>query len=233
MDAMHTAFEFVRSNDPVPKSAIGTFHLVAAESFNVDISMPTRSPMEYLARNELPRFVQISILHGMMRTRLIPRSEKTGLVNAGMFIVGLITPIFVDFFEQHRPWLTSTFPGDANKTWPPIANFVRVIRNFIAHHQGRVSFDNPNAPPVSWHHLMYEPKDKGYLVVGRHGDFGIGDLILLLMEFTGELDRLGCPPLTMTVPPLETLARERRLDPDNPEYHALAAKYGLQPPSRL
>jgi hypothetical protein len=112
-----------------------------------------------------------------------------GLINIEL---GLITPIFVDLFEQHRLWLRTRYGGDAN-AWPSLFNFARLIRNFISHHRGHIHFDNKNAPPVSWHHVVYSPKDEGKLAVGHGADFLPADIIILLVEFSQELDRVGCP----------------------------------------
>jgi hypothetical protein len=229
-DALYTAVEFTNAGDPVSKSTFPVRHLVASDSFAVDVQMPTKTPMEYLARGELPRYIDLVFVHNILKSIHLYKVEKKA--NLQLFVTGLITPIFIDFFEQHADWVKDKFRGDANKNWPPIANFVRVIRNFIVHHQGKVSFENRNAPIVSWHHLSYGPQDEGCLAVGFGGDLGLGDLIILLLEFAEELDGWGCPHLPLTVPTLEILAKARRQGLSSREYDALAAKYMQPPPSK-
>jgi hypothetical protein len=66
-----------------------------------------------------------------------------------------------------------------------------MARNWIFHHQGVVNFENPKAPPVSWHHLTYGQADRGKLAVG--GDLGFAEMVILIFELSDELDRLDCP----------------------------------------
>lgn len=225
MDALNVAVYFTNASDPVPKGDMPPTLVISSESFDVDVVLPVKTPMEYLAKNELCRFHQITIVHKSWEFRFGPEKPR---LHAPLIMTGLITPIFVDFFEQHRPFLEDRFGGDVQK-WPPIARFAWAIRNFIVHHQGKVNFTNPNHPGVSWHHLSYSPSDAGAQAVGFGGDIGLGDIVLLLMEFTGELDGWGCQPLTLTTPSLENLARVHRQGPNNPEYDDLKAKFGLPP----
>jgi hypothetical protein len=105
--------------------------------------------------------------------------------------MNITTAIYVQFYEQHAPWIRGKFSTDT-KNWPPLFNFARAIRNFIVHHGGKVHFDNANAAPVQWHHLTYSPADKGKQAVG-HGYISLGDLLVLLIEFGDALDAAGCP----------------------------------------
>jgi hypothetical protein len=106
-------------------------------------------------------------------------------------LMAITTAIYVTVYEQHRKWVRQTFGADPN-AWPPLFNFARAIRNFIVHHDGKVHFDNPNAAPVTWHHLTYSPADEGKQAVG-HGYVSVGDLIVLLVEYGDAFDSAGCP----------------------------------------
>jgi hypothetical protein len=117
------------------------------------------------------------------------RAQST-IERHGALALQLMTPIYVDFFEKHRSWIKNKFGGDAY-AWPSIFNFARALRNFVSHHSGQVHFENPNAGPVSWHHLSYSPSDEGRSVLSA--DIEIGDLIVLLFELSDELDKAGCP----------------------------------------
>lgn len=117
-----------------------------------------------------------------------PLARVPGYKGATMAIA---QSLFVSFFEQHRDWIDGTF-GEDTTYWPPLFNFARAIRDFIVHHNGRVHFENPNAPPVRWHHLAYAPADDGKQAVGS--DYiSTGDMIVLLVELGDTFDQAGCP----------------------------------------
>jgi hypothetical protein len=121
---------------------------------------------------------------------LPPGKAQSTVKGHGKFVLGLMTPLYVDFFERHREWMEETFPTQKDQ-WPPLFFFAFMLRNFISHSAGRVQFSYDESPPISWHALNYSPADKGREILGA--DIDIGDLIVLLFELSDELDRLGCP----------------------------------------
>lgn len=105
--------------------------------------------------------------------------------------IDIITALFVKFYESHVPWLRQTF-GNERKKWPPIFYFARNLRNFLVHHGGKVHFERPNDPPAAWHHFTYSPADDGQPAVAPNHIY-LGEMIILLVELSDELDRLSCP----------------------------------------
>jgi hypothetical protein len=119
-----------------------------------------------------------------------PGKTQTTVQGYGHYVLGAVTPVYVDFWEKHRRWIRATCGAESYK-WPPLFEFARMVRNFISHHAGHVHFDNPNAPSVTWHHLRYSPADEGKLVIGT--EIQLAELIILLFELGDELDKLSCP----------------------------------------
>jgi hypothetical protein len=188
---------------------------VGCNLFDTILQFQLQEPFDYIARNEVFPFVKMAVNSNKIENFAAFRRERTTYSGLNFLFLGLITPVFVDFFEQHRACIRNKF-GQDTSNWPPIFNFVRAVRNFISHHQGKVHFDNPNAANVYWHHLKYSPADTGRLAVGYGGDFIKGDLILLLIEFGREMDKHGLPIPPLSLPQLEDLAKERRRNSKNP-----------------
>jgi hypothetical protein len=96
-------------------------------------------------------------------------------------------PIFVKFFEDHRPWVEENV-GKIDK-WPSTFAFSRVVRNAISH-GGNLHLIDKKAKPVTWHNLTYDLSHHGRAL---HDDLAVGDLLFLMMEAADELDKAGCP----------------------------------------
>lgn len=105
-------------------------------------------------------------------------------------IMNLIAPLFVIYFESHRPWLSSVTSGDPY-IWPAVWNFSRVVRNAIAH-DGRIAWNSAVAPAVEWEGIRYSPADDGREIIGPH--LTLGDLLITMLEMDRELSRLGHRP---------------------------------------
>jgi hypothetical protein len=102
-------------------------------------------------------------------------------------LTNIINPVFVQFFEDHRPWLEENFlPAQC----PPILVFGRVIRNAISH-GGRCDIRGKKAQPVNWYHLTYSSDDNGRQIINE--DIIFADLLILMFEMSDCLDQLGCP----------------------------------------
>jgi hypothetical protein len=111
---------------------------------------------------------------------IVPGSFLTLLSN-------IISPVFVQFFEDHRPWLEDSLPP---ATWPPILNFGRAVRNAIAH-GGNCDIRGRRAQPVRWYHLTYSSATNGHQIINN--DLIFADLLLLMFEMSDSLDQLNCP----------------------------------------
>lgn len=180
VDALVTAAGYHLGRAPEKK-----FNGMLARQFPIQVGLPGFDPMYGFSQGLQPAKVH-------MRFDPAPQSTNYTQYISGFEFdpLALITPYYVDFVEEYKPWLKGRFGGDRN-TWPMLFNFAVVIRNFISHTAGNVHFDNRNAPPVTWHNLTYSPANEGQRVLST--DILIRDLIVLLFEMSEELDNLGCP----------------------------------------
>jgi len=99
--------------------------------------------------------------------------------------------MYLEMFETHAPWLGANVNSDSNQQ-PELVRFARMVRNAIGHH-GIISWDNPNPaiPPVKWYNFEISRLDNGRRFIGT--EFHMYHSIALMIEFSDELDRLGCP----------------------------------------
>ncbi len=98
--------------------------------------------------------------------------------------------LFGTFAERANEWIRGRNGTDYER-WPPVSNFARCIRNAISHGQ-KVSMDNPNATGVSWRGNTISHADNGRKIIGT-GEYGVADLILLMLDLDDELTALGAP----------------------------------------
>lgn len=184
-DAVMIATECMKTGvlDRTPGNAAIEAHL-----FSLWVKYPALQPTEAMTKNIIPSGFQLIFS---------PEARKSGpQIGPVMFgykstTMAITTAIYVAFYERHKDWIRQKFGSNSN-AWPPFFNFTRAIRNFIVHHDGKVNFDNPNATPVTWHHLTFSPSDNGKQAVG-HDYISVGDMIVLLVEFGDELDKAACP----------------------------------------
>jgi hypothetical protein len=102
----------------------------------------------------------------------------------------VITPIFVNFYERHLPWMEKNVGKQS--AWPDTFYFARLIKNSISH-GGKVHFTRDPKRTATWHHLRYDGGDHGKVMIGATGVFSISDLLFLMFDVSDELDGLGCP----------------------------------------
>ncbi len=160
----------------------GDYLSVASNQFDIEIQLPVYGPLEAAQENSIP-----DVIHLTFAPKDPPEGDRTpGFADPIMYA---ITPVFVNFYENSKPWLDANISTDPQQ-WPAIWNFGRVIRNATAH-KGKLNFTNPSAPPVSWYHLTYGPPDNGREIIGVELSFA--DILILMVEMSDELDRLGCP----------------------------------------
>ncbi len=179
--SMATALHWIQNGTVNFKT--GAYVTAESNQFDVEVRLPIHGPLEVALAGVVPDEI---------RLKFVPKKTESdgdrisGFRNVIMYAV---VPIFVDFYENSKPWLKANVSTDRQQ-WPAIWNFGRVIRNATAH-GGNLNITNPDAPPVSWHRLSYGPGDDGREVVG--GDLSFADMIILMIEMSDELDRLGCP----------------------------------------
>ena len=145
------------------------------------IKLPCFNPIPAALKGVVPDAIQISV-----ETCAPPPQQYTHKTSGFKSVVMYAgTPIFVDFFESHKASIIEKFSNPPTK-WPEIWNFGRVIRNSISH-PGCLHFESQSHAPVRWKGLTYDPKMNGQKVIGE--DISLGDLILLMLEMSDELDR--------------------------------------------
>ena len=132
-----------------------------SKQFGINVVLPIGKPMASVLNNRPPTqvavwFFPINDNDPYLKSRKVEFSVKL----SGRILSNLITSIYVDFYERHRPWIQMTY-GKETARWPQLFNFARMVRHWISHHHGHVNFESKNAPPVSWHHLAYGQGDKG------------------------------------------------------------------------
>jgi hypothetical protein len=102
-----------------------------------------------------------------------------------------ITPIFVNFYEQVRPWMEMNFKKQT--LWPSTMFFASFIRNAVSH-GGLLHITHNSGRTGQWHHLAYRYGDKDQ-IIGPRGALSPSDFIFLMLEMSEELDQIGCPHL--------------------------------------
>lgn len=145
-----------------------------------------------IRENESPDDFELQFVSGRRQLHDMPqRVQESHKVTAYHRVFNnMLGLTFLSFYERHRPWLQKHFGGEVDK-WPQLFRFAWALRNAITHHEGEVNFENPKCPSVTWNGLTYSPADNGRLVFGP--DLGMGDFIVLMLQMSDELDRLGCP----------------------------------------
>lgn len=95
---------------------------------------------------------------------------------------------FAVFIDRVIEWLKPR-NSDFN-SWPPLANFARVVRNGIIH-GGTINMRSPTSPTVSWLGVEFGHQHAGEAVFSEA--FSAGDLVPLLLKLEEELNWLGAP----------------------------------------
>jgi hypothetical protein len=167
----------------------GNYSSATSNEFGLLVKFPYLIPTVSIARGQ-PMAEIAFAFHPNQPEPLAAGKTQTTVRGYGDYVLGAVTPVYVDFWEKHRRWVRASCGSESHK-WPPLFEFARMVRNFISHHSGHVHFDNPNAPTVAWHHLSYSPTDEGKRVIGA--EMQLAELIILLFEMGDQLDQMGCP----------------------------------------
>jgi hypothetical protein len=180
-----TAYNMRLANIP-PQSSGGQMH-IAHRSKHL-LLLPLVGPAEIALAGKEPSPLAVGIA---IRPDHMP-STSGAHVHAPInrLYSNIVGPIFLTFYEGHRPWWVGRFNRD-EKTWPPVLRFARVVRNAVAHH-GRLDWASPHVGAVTWSGLTYTHADNGRAIFGS-GDLAVADMVFLMMDMSAELDRLGCP----------------------------------------
>lgn len=154
------------------------------------VRLPLFGPIECLLENTISDQVQLVIEPAeVLKAR--PDSIGERVMDANPYVINMVSPVFVSYFESYRPWLAQHI-GKIDR-WPATVKFAGVVRN-AASHGGKVRMTGKKPRPVHWHGLTYSINDNGRQTIG--GDLSLGDIIVLMAEMSDELDALHCPRLT-------------------------------------
>jgi len=154
-------------------------HEMDCHVLDLTVRLPLRKAMQLAIDERTPSVIEFE---------LRPKAELQGrkAAEVGTFLPYLVTPILVEFVEAHKQWLFDRY--DDWRKFPPTAAFAYQVRNSIAHLGVRIH----GAGAVSWYGLSYSAADNGRPVIGH--DLSTADVLVLMLEFSKELDEAGCPP---------------------------------------
>ena len=150
----------------------------------IEVKLPLIGPVECAFNGIAPNSIVVSVGIFLESTINTP-SVKGNLQDLLAKIIGVS---FIFFYEQHVDWLIANVHSNKNK-WPELLRFWRVVRNAITHQP--ISWQGKGVAPVKWYSLEYSELDHGRAVIGT--DLPFADLLILMIEVSDELDRLGAP----------------------------------------
>jgi hypothetical protein len=182
VDALGIAVSFIRLNRVEAK--MGNYVACLSLQFPMEVRLASIAPVTSIAWDRPVSGVEIGFFDATKGPNY--QNEITGTKNV---LMGLITPIYVDFYEKHRPWIGKTL-GALDK-WPELFRFAWAVRNAISHHGGKINITDPKLRPVVWHKLSYDYHHAGTEIIGPV--LALADMIILMFEISDELDRLKCP----------------------------------------
>jgi hypothetical protein len=168
------------------KPMSGLDFALESSRFPVTVKIPIAGPF-YLALTD-PRTVayQIKLVPHFPEPSGTHKTENLRTIHHAVFAA-----FFVLFYERHRPFLQDRL-GRETANWPEFFRFCWAVRNAATHHEFRVNFTNPKVAPVTWAGATYGPADNGRLLIGPN-DLSVGDILILIMEMSDELDDLSAP----------------------------------------
>jgi hypothetical protein len=161
----------------------GDYSIVQASVLDIQIRLPIFGPVQLAIFDKESDGVSLFFEQKSEPSHQNPHTTS-GFRSVFFFA---ISPLFVDFFETVRPWLEQNAVDSAK--WPSVLDFGRVIRNACSH-GGKLHMPKPSSRPVSWYQLHYDPSQHGKQIIGA--DLGFADLLILMIEMSDELDRIGC-----------------------------------------
>jgi hypothetical protein len=147
------------------------------------VQMPLVGPVENALRGFVPSEIAINVIQ-----RNEPFAGAGGPRIKGI-LINVICPVFVEFYEDHLPWLKANVsPKDTQ--WPSVWQFGRVVRNAVSH-GGCCKIDDPKFVSVQWRGLIYGPAQNKRPILDT--DLTFADMLILMFEMSDAMDDLGCP----------------------------------------
>ncbi len=147
------------------------------------IGIPAHGVLEHALAGVQIEYVRLGLLY--FPTNAV--GESSDIFRT--FYNSFVSAYFVQFADPWIEWIRRDVSTDY-KNWPKISNFARVVRN-AATHGGTINIQSATAPTVRWYTLSYDHSSYGRSIFGT--DLSCADLILLMFEMCGELDKLGAP----------------------------------------
>jgi hypothetical protein len=176
------------AKDLVPLDSPGRYASLPARQFSLEARIPICGPFHGALYMKTVDAIEI----GFERSSPPPVREQDLASLAGLTRVeeSIFVGAYAVFFERHGAHMKARWGEPEN--WPPFFRFCRAMRNAALRPDGRVDLEHPEAEPVSWHGLTWGPTDSlTRTALGK--DLSSCDLLVLLIELSDELDRLGFP----------------------------------------
>jgi hypothetical protein len=183
LDMQIIAFNTVAERPMPPVPTKGRYASLPSGLFDVSVYMPIYFPFAASFKPGLGADADITIVEGGMPPGL-DEYKSPGLAGMSLMIWNMS---LVFFYEQQLDGLMEKF-GTKRDDWPEVARFAWALRNAAAHN-GALHFSKSDVRPVEWHHLRYDAGDNGKKVIGDV--MKPADVLIFLVEFSDELDRLG------------------------------------------
>lgn len=157
----------------------------------MNVRLPTSGPAAVALSGKMPDVIKLYF-------HKLPPHKPLGPEGTGGFastLTSLYCATFVNLYERSKPFLEKHFGSKDVKKWSDFWRFVWVVRNCCAH-GGTLAFNDTSASSVVWHSIKYSPISRDFagpprLVIG--GDLSLGDLLVLMVEMSEELDAIGAP----------------------------------------
>lgn len=158
----------------------GDYIAIECNQFPLDVHLPLNGPVQAALKGQKPDQIQIKFEPTPVKSKDYT-TESNGFRE---ILPYAISPIFISFYENARPFLASKF-GTNQAKWSPIWAFAHAIRNACAHGDHLLITHHRS---VFWYHLTYDESQNGKRIVG--GDLNLADMLVLLFELSDDLDRL-------------------------------------------
>lgn len=168
-----------------PSNPLGWTYL--SRQFSTAVTVPINGPIVGIVRGESER---TAYEVGFGPHTQPPPSDLHKAGNMTSVHALLFKGAFMLFFESQKRFIRARF-GMHPKGWASLFRFIWAMRNAIAHDDSSYNMDDPNAAPVTWHHIKFDHNDYGKPIYPTV--LGPGDLLLLMFEVADEMDRLELP----------------------------------------
>lgn len=163
---------------------------IECKQIPMNVRLPLSGPVQCALSGTLPKSIELYF-------HLLPPAPPQYSNTSGGFtgtMNSLYSATLVNLYERNKAFLTKYHGGKKPKEWGDFWRFVWVVRNSCAH--GKLALYDTEVAPVEWRGLKYYPAPEDttkarHVVIG--GDLSFGDLLVLMVEMSEELDAIGAP----------------------------------------